>query len=106
MYDATQSEEGSQGAPAEEELPPEMMEAFGISFITKIGGDEIISHNADRVEGGIAIWETPTLIEVTLLGGPFRAVDHREHLHAGVVDIAARQAEDQSGEASGKSGSS
>jgi len=70
MYDASQTDgEGSTGSaptPAEEQMTAEMMQAFGISIITKISGGEIINHNADRVEGGTAIWETPKMVEITL----------------------------------------
>ncbi len=67
-YDASQTEDnsGSATTPEEEQMSAEMMQAFGISIITKISGGEIISSNAGRVEGGTAIWETPALVEVTL----------------------------------------
>jgi len=66
-YDAAEATEG-EAAPteAEEQMSAEMMEAFGFSIVFRISGDEIISHNADRVEGNTAIWETPGIIEITL----------------------------------------
>lgn len=68
VYDASQSGDNSGSAPTPEEaqMSAEMMQAFGISIITKISGGDIISHNADRVEGGTAVWETPTVVEITL----------------------------------------
>jgi hypothetical protein len=66
-YDAASATEGGgETTAAEEEMSAEMLELFGFSIITRISGGEIINHNADRVEGGTAIWETPKLIEVTL----------------------------------------
>lgn len=66
-YDAAEATEG-EAAPteAEEQMSAEMMEAFGFSIVFRISGGEIISHNADRVEGNTAIWETPGIIEITL----------------------------------------
>ena len=64
-YDSSEATEG-EATPEGEEMSAEMMEAFGFSFITRISGGEIISHNADRVEGNTAFWETPGLIEITL----------------------------------------
>lgn len=64
-YDSSDTS-GGEATPEEEEMSAEMMEAFGFSFVTRITGGEIISHNADRVEGNTAIWETPGLIEITL----------------------------------------
>ena len=67
------SESSGQTAEPQQELTPEemamqqqMLEAFGLSLTFRITGGEIISSNATRVEGSTAIWETPTIIEVTL----------------------------------------
>jgi len=67
------SESSGQTAESQPELTPEemamqqeMLEAFGLSITFRITGGEIISSNATRVEGSTAIWETPTIIEVTL----------------------------------------
>jgi hypothetical protein len=67
------SESSGQTAEPQQELTPEemamqqqMLEAFGLSITFRITGGEIISSNATRVEGNTAIWETPTIIEVTL----------------------------------------
>ncbi|MCB0191232.1 MAG: hypothetical protein KDJ65_04740 [Anaerolineae bacterium] len=54
--------------PTAEEL--EMMKSFGIGFTFRISGGEIISSNATRVEGSTAIWEFPSIIEVTLTEAP------------------------------------
>lgn len=64
-YDASQAAP-EENAQTNEEMTPEMMELFGLSFVTRISGGQIISHNADRLEGNTAIWETPGLIEITL----------------------------------------
>jgi hypothetical protein len=67
-YDAAAATEGSTGetSQADAEMSAEMMQLFGITIVTRISGGEIISHNADRVEGNTAIWDTPRLIEITL----------------------------------------
>jgi len=63
-FDPSETTEGQ--AMQEEAMSAEMMGAFGAKVITRISGGEIISHNADRVEGNTAIWETPGLVEITL----------------------------------------
>jgi len=67
-YDAAAATEGSAGgaSQADAEMSAEMMQLFGITIVTRISGGEIISHNADRVEGNTAIWDTPRLIQITL----------------------------------------
>jgi hypothetical protein len=67
-YDAAAATEGGATPTdqADAELSAEMMELFGFSIVTRISGGEIISHNADRVEGNTAIWDTPRLVEITL----------------------------------------
>jgi hypothetical protein len=52
--------------PAEQEMQQQMLAAFGLGFSFRISGGEIISSNANRVEGSTAIWENPSKIEVTL----------------------------------------
>jgi len=66
VYDPTEAEGEDVPTPAEQEMSAEMMQAFGISMFFRITGGQIISHNADRVEGSTAIWETPRQVEVTL----------------------------------------
>ena len=49
----------------------QMMTVMGISIVYKIGGGEIISHNADELDGNTAIWNNPFGgIEITLLEAP------------------------------------
>ena len=64
-YDTSETTEG-EATPEDEALSAEMMEAFGFRIITRISGGNIISHNADRVEGNTAFWDTPGLVEITL----------------------------------------
>lgn len=57
------------GSDSQQEMTPEdlaMMKSFGLGITYRISGGEIISSNASRVEGNTAIWDFPTLIEVTL----------------------------------------
>ena len=70
-YDFSEASEGTseppiEMSPEEMAMQQQMLAAFGLSISFRISGGEIISSNASRVEGGTAIWETPTLVEVTL----------------------------------------
>jgi hypothetical protein len=70
-YDFSEASEGTsepaaEMSPEEMAMQQQMLAAFGLSISFRISGGEIISSNATRVEGGTAIWETPTLVEVTL----------------------------------------
>jgi len=64
-YDTSKATEG-EAMPGGQEISAETMEAAGSKIITRISGGKIIDHNADRVEGNTAFWETPGLIEITL----------------------------------------
>gem|GEM_PF-2038245 len=69
-YDFSEASESSEPeqelSPEEMAMQQEMLAAFGLSISFRISGGEIVSSNASRVEDGTAIWETPSLIEVTL----------------------------------------
>lgn len=69
IFENSSSEENAPAqelTPQEQQMQQQMLEAFGLGITFRIAGDQILDSNATRVEGGTAIWENPTSIEVTL----------------------------------------